>query len=101
MYLANPLHYETESFLDIGYIDSKLYEGDKINYCTVISSVYWGVELNSMQLTNPSYNLTMADFSPDRTLHSKIAVIDSGTSIIALPPNDFSAFLNALNSQNL
>ena len=48
MYLANPLHYETESFLDIGYIDSKYYEGDKINYCTVISSVYWGVELNNM-----------------------------------------------------
>ena len=48
MYLANPLRYETESILEIGYIDIKLYEGDKINYCNVISSVYWGVELNSM-----------------------------------------------------
>lgn len=48
MYLANPWRKETKSFIDFGNIDSRLYTGDTITYCDVISPKYWAVTINSI-----------------------------------------------------
>lgn len=56
MYLANPLRRETKSFIDIGSIDSQLYEGNTIYYCKVQSPDYWAVSINKILFEDAAGN---------------------------------------------
>lgn len=78
--------YDTESECIIGEIDTSKASGN-IAYIPLYGTPsFWGVELDSV---------TLADQSVD--ISAKVAILDTGTSLLAIPANDIYSLLSTFS----
>jgi saccharopepsin len=76
--------YDSESECIIGEIDTSKASGD-ITYIPLYGTPsFWGVELDSVLLGNRTVDIS-----------AKMAILDTGTSLITIPANDFSSLIDA------
>jgi saccharopepsin len=68
--------------LILGGIDEKHYAGD-IHWVPVVNPTYWTVALDAVTLDGASYAEENTVTGTDAAAQGKVAIIDSGTSLIA------------------
>ena len=86
-------------FATIGGYDPTLFAKNQTeHYCKVIDTYYWSVQFLSIRFVSEQKILTMNKRGGNYTLMSDAALIDSGTSLMLFPEEDFNNILAVLKS---